>query len=85
MIVRLFSSLSFRPVANLMRKPRACELDIPFQALPVFRATAAASEEAIINALVAAETMTGFRDRMVHSLPIDRLLEVMRRYNRLVR
>ena len=49
---------------------------------PVFRATADASEEAIINALVAAETMSGFQDRTVHALPIDRLLEVMRKYNR---
>jgi D-aminopeptidase len=50
---------------------------------PVFRATADASEEAIINALAAAETMTGFQDRTVHALPIDRLLEVMRKYNRI--
>ena len=50
---------------------------------PVFRATADASEEAIINALVAAETMTGFQGHTVHALPIDRLLEVMRRYNRI--
>jgi D-aminopeptidase len=50
---------------------------------PVFRATADASEEAIINALVAAETMTGIKGRTVHALPIDRLLEVMRQYKRL--
>jgi D-aminopeptidase len=51
---------------------------------PVFRATADASEEAIINALVAAETMIGFQGHTVHALPIDRLLEVMGRYNRIV-
>jgi D-aminopeptidase len=50
---------------------------------PVFRATADASEEAIINALVAAETMTGFQGHTVHALPIDRLLEVIRKYNRI--
>ena len=46
---------------------------------PLFQAAAEATEEAILNALVAAETMTGFRGRTVHALPHDRLLEAMRR------
>jgi D-aminopeptidase len=46
----------------------------------LFEAAAEATEEAILNALVAAETMTGFQGRTVHALPHDRLLEVMRRY-----
>lgn len=50
---------------------------------PLFRAVVHATEEAIINALIAAETVTGFRGRTVHALPHDRLLEVMRRYGRL--
>ncbi len=50
---------------------------------PLFRAVVHATEEAIINALIAAETMTGFRGRTVHALPHDRLLEIMRRYGRL--
>jgi D-aminopeptidase len=50
---------------------------------PLFRAVVRATEEAIINALVAARTMTGYRGRTVHALPHDRLLEVMRRYGRL--
>ena len=50
---------------------------------PVFRATADASEEAIINALVAAETMVGIDGHTVHALPTDRLLEVMRKYKRI--
>ncbi len=49
---------------------------------PLFRAVVHATEEAIINALIAAETMTGFRGRTVHALPHDRLLEIMRRYGR---
>ena len=40
---------------------------------PLFRAAAEAVEEAIWNAICAAETMTGFRDRIVHAIPIDRL------------
>lgn len=49
----------------------------------LFKATVQATEEAIVNALVAAETMTGINGRVVHALPHDRLLEVMRKYNRL--
>ncbi len=50
---------------------------------PLFTATVEATEEAIINALVAAETMTGANDVTVHALPHDRLREVLRQYNRL--
>ena len=50
---------------------------------PVFRAAVQATEEAIANALVGARTMTGYRGRVVHALPHDRLSEVMRRYGRL--
>jgi D-aminopeptidase len=41
-----------------------------------------ATEEAIVNALVAAETMVGRDGITAHALPHDRLLEVMRRYGR---
>jgi len=47
---------------------------------PLFRAAAEATEEAILNALTAAETMTGVHGRTAHALPLDRLAEVMRRY-----
>ena len=50
---------------------------------PLFAATVEATEEAIINALIAAETMTGANNVTVHALPHDRLREVLRRYNRL--
>ncbi len=42
-----------------------------------------ATEEAIINALVAAETMTGRDGHKVIALPHDRLREVLKKYNRL--
>ncbi len=51
---------------------------------PLFDATVQATEEAIINALVAAETMTGIDDHKVIALPHDRLQEVLKKYNRLV-
>lgn len=42
---------------------------------PLFTATAEAVEEAIHNALCAAETMTGFRGHTAHALPLDALAE----------
>jgi len=50
---------------------------------PIFLATVQATEEAVINAMVAAETMTGINNRTVIALPHDRLREVLRKYNRL--
>jgi D-aminopeptidase len=50
---------------------------------PLFEATAQATEEAIINALVAAETMTGVDGHRAIALPHDRLVELLRKYNRL--
>src|SRR5256712_7592431 len=51
---------------------------------PVFAATVQATEEAIVNAMVAAETMTGIEDHKVIALPHDKLRAVLRKYNRLV-
>ena len=50
---------------------------------PVFAATVQATEEAIINAMVAAETMTGIEDHKVIALPHDRLRAALKKYNRL--
>jgi D-aminopeptidase len=50
---------------------------------PIFLATVQATEEAVINAMVAAETMKGIDDHEVISLPHDRLREVLKKYNRL--
>jgi L-aminopeptidase/D-esterase-like protein len=50
---------------------------------PLFTATVEATEEAIVNAMVAARTMHGAEGRTVIGLPHDRLREVMRKYNRL--
>jgi L-aminopeptidase/D-esterase-like protein len=49
----------------------------------LFWQTAAATEEAILNAMVAAETMKGYEDNTAFALPHDRLKEVLRKYNRL--
>jgi D-aminopeptidase len=50
---------------------------------PLFEATVEATEEAIVNALVAAQTMTGIDDHKVEAIPHNRLREVLKKYNRL--
>jgi len=50
---------------------------------PLFEATIQATEEAIVNAMVAARTMTGADDLTVYALPHDRLRDVLKKYNRL--
>jgi D-aminopeptidase len=50
---------------------------------PLFSATVQATEEAIVNALVAAESMTGIDDHRVEAIPHGRLKEVLKKYGRL--
>ncbi|HUD63418.1 MAG TPA: P1 family peptidase [Candidatus Sulfotelmatobacter sp.] len=59
---------------------------LPNEALnPIFLATVQATEEAVVNAMVAAETMTGINNHTVIALPHDRLRDVLKKYNRLVK
>ena len=50
---------------------------------PVFEATVEATEEAVINAMVAATSMTGIDNHHVSALPHDQLRAVLKKYNRL--
>jgi L-aminopeptidase/D-esterase-like protein len=50
---------------------------------PLFYATVQATEEAILNALLAADTMTGADGLRVFALPHDRLMAAMRKYGRM--
>lgn len=52
---------------------------------PLFHATVAATEEAILNALLAAKTMEGANGLRVHALPLDRLRSAMAKYGRPLR
>jgi len=52
---------------------------------PIFLATVRATEEAVVNAMVAAETMSGLDNHTVIALPHDRLREVLKKYNRLAK
>jgi D-aminopeptidase len=51
----------------------------------VFEATVQATEEAIVNALVAAETMTGVDGHRLDAISHDALRQALRKYNRLIR
>ena len=79
-------------VAFSTANPRAWFNDQPATALqmlpndrisPLFQATAQATEAAITNALLAAETTTGADDLRIYALPVDRMLGVMKKYGRL--
>ena len=50
---------------------------------PLFQATAQATEAAITNALLAAETTTGANDLRIFAMPVDRMLDAMRKYGRM--
>lgn len=64
--------------------PRGVEGPLSFRFLThnqtglLVEAAAEAVEEAILNALCMAETMTGYKGRKAHALPLDDLIEIMR-------
>ena len=50
---------------------------------PIFQAVTSATEEAIVNAMIAAETMEGVNGNKVYAIPHDRLIEILKKYNRI--
>jgi len=48
---------------------------------PLYKGVVESTEEAIINALFMAETMTGFRGNTRHALPIDQTLRVLENFH----
>jgi L-aminopeptidase/D-esterase-like protein len=70
------------PGAAGARQPTSVSM-LPNGAItPLFAATVQATEAAITNAMLAAETMTGANDVRVYALPHDRLRAAMRKYGR---
>ena len=49
----------------------------------LFEATAQATEESILNALVAAETMVGKNNTTVYELPVKKVIEILNKYGRI--
>jgi D-aminopeptidase len=78
----IFLAFSTRNRVPLAASLPRLEMIAPDQMTPLFLAAAEATEEAILNALTAAETTVGRSGRVVHALPLDRLQDVMRRYGR---
>jgi L-aminopeptidase/D-esterase-like protein len=65
-------------------KPKHSVETIPNDRLdPILNATVQAVEEAIINSIVANQTMTGAEGRKVIALPHDRVREALKKYGRL--
>jgi D-aminopeptidase len=50
---------------------------------PIFMAAIEATEEAIVNSLLMAETMKGWQGHEIGALPRGRLVEILRKYNRI--
>jgi L-aminopeptidase/D-esterase-like protein len=79
----------FLAFSTANRRAGAAEGTVALEMLPnarmggLFEATVGATEEAIVNALVAGRTMTGYKGYTVPGLPQDRVVELLRRHGRL--
>ena len=69
--------------AGLANTPVSVQMLPGDQIDALFEATIQATEEAVVNAMVAAKTMTGADGHTVQALPHDKLSEVLTKYNRL--
>ena len=65
------------------KKTKSVEVLSNDQITPLFVATVQSVEESIVNAMVAARTMTGINDNKAYGIPHDRLIEVLKKYNRI--
>jgi D-aminopeptidase len=77
--------LAFSTANRLQRGSKLVDVRmiVPDQMTPLFQAAAEATEEAILNAMTAAETTTGYQGHTAHALPLDRLQQVMRKHGRI--
>ena len=48
---------------------------------PLFEAVIEATEEAVINSLFAAKTMTGRNNLTIQSLPVDKVIKILNQHN----
>ncbi len=79
-LILAFATGNHIPVPH--KKPYEVKM-LPHQQInPLFEGTAEAVEEAVLNALTAAETTVGYKGHTAYALPLDDLVKVMRQYNR---
>jgi D-aminopeptidase len=74
-----FSTGNHVPIKSPMTNLRMLGMD---ECSPLFQAAAEATEEAIWNAMIAAETMTGWQNRTARAIPHDLLKQAVARYAR---
>ncbi|NOT09154.1 MAG: P1 family peptidase [Gemmatimonadales bacterium] len=72
-----------RAPADSARGTRAASFLANEEINPIFEATIDATSEAILNAMLAADTMTGADGYRVYALPHDRLVAALRKYGRI--
>lgn len=70
------------PHADAEPGPNAVETVSNARISPLFSATVEATEEAIVNAMVGAKTMTGIDGHTAIELPHEQLQQVLKKYNR---
>jgi L-aminopeptidase/D-esterase-like protein len=71
------------PHADFQIKPQPVTMFPNDEMDALFEATVQATEEAVINAMIAARTMIGINDQTVYALPHDQLRAVLKKYDRL--
>lgn len=69
-----------RPGRGSATQPQSRPLLADEAISPLFQATHEATEEAIVNSLLAATTITGFRGRTTEAIPVDRVIDICKRY-----
>ena len=93
LVLALLFAAATASIATAQNRPRGRDLGIPFpgQTGPMnaitdvagIAATIEATEEAVVNAMLAAQTMTGADGIRSFGLPGDRVVEILKKYNRM--
>jgi L-aminopeptidase/D-esterase-like protein len=81
--VLAFSTTNRHSVSERTRRLEAISDNDGVSMSTLFSAAVQGVEEALVNQLVASETLDGIDDTVVHALPHDRLLQILRQHNRL--
>ena len=76
-----FSAADAVRIPHQQSGPSRTRTLLPDEALsPLFQATREATEEAILNSLLKATTVTGFQGRTCEAIPVDRVVEICRKH-----
>ena len=80
----IFLAFSTANEMSFQRGNFAKAVELPNKLIdPLFEATVQAVEEAILNAMVAAETMTGINGNKAYALPHEAVVKLLKKYNRI--